>query len=116
MTRAASIMIAVWVTLVAPEALAAPVRYAGSNAELSVSAVSEGTAQVVLAPLDENGKPRSAPPSTVLVEQQPQVKLRRQELGGPEEVAVGKLRVRVKPQPLTLSVEGPSGKVVQELA
>ena len=97
-------------------ALAAPLRYSNGPAELSLSAVSERTVQIVLAPLDENGKPRPAPPSTVLVEQQPQLKLRRHELSGPEEVAVGKLRVRVKPQPLTLSVEGPSGKVVQELA
>jgi hypothetical protein len=96
-------------------ALTAPLRYSHHPAELSLSAVSERTVQIILAPLDEKGKARPALPSTVLVEQKPQLKLRRRELSGAEEVSVGKLRVQVKPQPLTLSIRGPSGKLVQEL-
>jgi alpha-glucosidase/alpha-D-xyloside xylohydrolase len=96
-------------------ALAEEVRYGGSPAELSLSAVSERTVQVVLAPLDEHGKVLPAPPSTVLVEQQPRLQLRRRELAGAEEVAAGKLRVRVNPNPLTIAVTGPSGKVIQEV-
>jgi alpha-glucosidase/alpha-D-xyloside xylohydrolase len=94
---------------------AAPIRYAGNAAELSVSAISEHTVQIVLAPLDEKGQARSAPPSTVLVELQSGLKLRRRELSRAETVSVGKLRVGVKPQPLTISVQGPAGKVAQEL-
>jgi alpha-glucosidase/alpha-D-xyloside xylohydrolase len=95
--------------------LTAPLRYLSNPVELSLSAVSERTVQIVLAPLDEKGKLRSAPPSTVLVEPQSRLKLRRRELAGGEEVSVGKLRVRVKPKPLTVSIAAPSGKTVQEL-
>jgi alpha-glucosidase/alpha-D-xyloside xylohydrolase len=95
--------------------LAAPIRFCGNPAELSVSAVSERTVQIVLAPLDEKEKARSAPPSTVLVGQQLQLMLRRRELTRTEEVALGKLRVQLKPEPLTVSISGSSGKVAQEL-
>ncbi|MCI0460937.1 MAG: DUF5110 domain-containing protein [Gemmataceae bacterium] len=91
------------------------IRYGGNPAELSLSAVSERTVQIVLAPLDEKGAARSAPPSTVLVHQQLQLKLRQRALTGMEEVAVGKLRVQVKPEPLTIAICRPSGQVVQEL-
>ncbi|HXG08311.1 MAG TPA: TIM-barrel domain-containing protein [Gemmataceae bacterium] len=107
------IVLAGW--LLNSAAPAAPVRYGESNTELSVSAVSDRTVQIILVPLDEHGKPRPAPPSTVLIEQRPEVKLRCRELNGVEEVAIGKLRVQVRPQPLAVSVERPSGKVVQEL-
>jgi hypothetical protein len=63
---------------------AAPIRYAGNAAELSVSAISEHTVQIVLAPLDEKGQARSAPPSTVLVELRSALKLRRRELSRAE--------------------------------
>jgi alpha-glucosidase/alpha-D-xyloside xylohydrolase len=96
-------------------ALAASIRYTGANAELTLSMVSDLTMQITLAPLDENAKPRPRSTSTVLVEQRPQLALRRRELSGPEDVAVGKLRVHVKPQPLTIALETPGGKVVQEL-
>jgi alpha-glucosidase/alpha-D-xyloside xylohydrolase len=95
-------------------ASAAAVSYRGSKAELSVSAVSDHTVQIVLAPLDEKGKPRSAPPSTVLVEQKRKLELRCRELAADREVSAGKLRVLVKPKPLTVSIRRPGGKVVQE--
>jgi alpha-glucosidase/alpha-D-xyloside xylohydrolase len=77
--------------------------------------VTDKTVQIVLAPLDEKGNVRPAPPSTALVEQKLQTKLRVRDLAGAKEIAVGKLRVTVKPDPLKLIVRGPSGKVVQEL-
>jgi alpha-glucosidase/alpha-D-xyloside xylohydrolase len=121
MTRITSITAATFLALSASlmhtaEAQAEEIRYGGKAAELSVSAVSDHTAQIVVAPLDEKGKPRSAPLSTVIVEQKLQPKLRRREMTGAEEVSVGKLRLDVKPGPLTVSIRGPSGKVVQELA
>lgn len=94
---------------------AAEIQYGGARAELTVSAVSERTVQIVLAPLDEKGAVRSGPPSTVLVEQKPELKLRRRELKDTEEVTAGKLRVQIKREPLTVTVTGPAGKVVQEL-
>src|SRR5262249_40075208 len=95
---------------------AAPVTYWGNNAELTVSAVSDRTVRIVVAPLDEKGSPRPGAASTALVEQQPQLKLTRRDPAGPEDAAAGKLRVRITPDPLTITVTGPSGKVVQELA
>jgi alpha-glucosidase/alpha-D-xyloside xylohydrolase len=112
---AAGLVLAAFLTNPAA-ALAAPLRYSGNPAELTLSAVSERTVRIVLAPLDEKRQARPAPPSTVLVEQKPQLKLTRRELSGAEEVSVGKLRVRLKPEPLTISIRGTSGKRVQELA
>jgi alpha-glucosidase/alpha-D-xyloside xylohydrolase len=99
----------------AASAPAAPVRYGGANGELAVALVSERMVQVVLAPLDDKGKPRPVPPSTALLEQKPALKLRCRAVTKAEEVAAGKLRVRLKPEPLTLTLVSPSDRVVQEL-
>src|SRR5262249_42060848 len=115
MTRSATGLALALLLAVTTAARAEAVRYAGSPAELSVSAVSDRTVQITVAPLNDKGPPRPSPPSTVLVDQRPDLKLRRRELHDTEEVAVGKLRVRVKVKPLTLSVRGPGDKVVQEL-
>lgn len=96
-------------------ASAEPIRYPGERAELCISAVGERTIRIVLAPLDEKGKARPASPSTVLMDFASEQKLRRQELAGAEVLSVGKLRVQLRPQPLTVSVQTPSGKFVQEL-
>jgi alpha-glucosidase (family GH31 glycosyl hydrolase) len=102
-------------TLHSAAAFAGAVRYCGQDAELSVSTVGERNVQVLLAPLDEQGRPRTAPPSTVLVAQQPELQLRCRELAEAREVSAGHLRVRVKPDPLTITLVGRSDKVVQEL-
>jgi alpha-glucosidase/alpha-D-xyloside xylohydrolase len=94
---------------------AEPIRYAGNQAELSVSGVGERTVRIVLPPVDEKGKTRAAPPSTVLVDFPSELKLRRQELADAEMLSVGKLRVQVRPRPLTISVQALSGKIVQEI-
>jgi alpha-glucosidase/alpha-D-xyloside xylohydrolase len=96
-------------------ACAGPVRWWGHDAELSIAQVSNHTVQLVLAPLDELGKPRPARPSSALVELKSQVKLRLRELTKAEKVAVGTLTVTVQPEPLTVIVQGPSGKTIQEL-
>ena len=121
MTRTARAALAVSLVLVGclhfpTHARAAPIRYCGSNAELSVSAVSDQTLQVSLAPLDEKDNPRVAPPSTAFLAQKLEEKLRLRELGRSEEVQVGKLRVVIQAEPLTISVRDAKGKVVQELA
>src|SRR3989442_13140014 len=48
-------------------AAATPIRFAGQNAELVLSEVSERTLRVELFPFDEQGRSRPAAPSTVLV-------------------------------------------------
>jgi alpha-glucosidase/alpha-D-xyloside xylohydrolase len=84
-------------------------------AELSISAVSERTVKIRLTPLDEKGQLQQGAPSTVLVEQQLEEKLRCRELTGPRKIDSGKLQVQIKPDPLSVTVFGPSGKLVQEL-
>jgi alpha-glucosidase/alpha-D-xyloside xylohydrolase len=102
-------------TMDSPAVLAEAIHYAGKPAELSISMVSDRTAQVVLAPLDDEGRLVAAPPSTVLVEPQPQLKWRRRELAAAETVVSGKLRLEVKPRPLTIVIHSAAGKAVQEL-
>jgi alpha-glucosidase/alpha-D-xyloside xylohydrolase len=91
------------------------IRFAGAAAELVISEVSERTVRLELSPLDEQHKSRPASPSTVLVPFPTSEKLRVRELAGARELRVGQLRVRVKPQPLIVSVRRPDGELVQEL-
>jgi hypothetical protein len=117
MTRAGNLALGVLAALVfdSSPACADPVRYWGGDAELSIAEISARTARIVLAPLDDMQKARPAPPSTALALLQPKIKLLRRKLEGPEEVAVGKLRVRVQQGPLTITVTAPAGKIGQEL-
>jgi alpha-glucosidase/alpha-D-xyloside xylohydrolase len=102
--------------LIAPSvASAGPLRHGESPASLSVAAIGERTVRIVLTPLDEKGQPRSGSASTALVELKPDTKLEVGALAEARECAVGKLRVRVRPDPLTVTVTGPDQKVVQEL-
>jgi alpha-glucosidase (family GH31 glycosyl hydrolase) len=92
-----------------------PVQVIGGNRELVISEVSERTLRIELAPLDAEGRPRPAAPSTVLVSLPITEKMRVRELESEKEALVGKLRVTIKPQPLTVSVRRADGKLVQEL-
>jgi alpha-glucosidase (family GH31 glycosyl hydrolase) len=92
-----------------------PIRFAGAPAELVISEVSERTLHLELAPLDDQGRPRPPAPSTVLVPFPTVEKWRGRELAGPRELQIGRLRVTIQPQPLTVSVRRADGKLVQEL-
>jgi alpha-glucosidase/alpha-D-xyloside xylohydrolase len=94
---------------------AAPLRFAGSLAELTISEISERTVRIELFPLDEQRNPIPAARSTVLVPFSVIEKLRIRELSGEREVRVGQLRVIIKPQPLAVSVRRGDSKLVQEL-
>jgi alpha-glucosidase/alpha-D-xyloside xylohydrolase len=114
LTRMLSVVLAA-TALGGEAAMAGPLRWRGADAEMTISQVSEYTAQIVLAPLDEKGQPRAAPASTVLVEQKPQIKLRLRETEQAVKATLAKLSVTVKPDPLMISIQEPSGKMVQEL-
>src|SRR5262249_27683742 len=115
MARLTLPLVAAGLVLLTPlAAVAGPLRHGESPAELSVAAISERTVRVTLAPLDEKGKPRTGPTSTVLVDLKPEAKLQVRELTEAKEIEAGKLRVRVKPDPLTVTVSA-GDKVVQEL-
>jgi alpha-glucosidase/alpha-D-xyloside xylohydrolase len=100
--------------IVLAEASAA-IRFADAPSELVISEVSERTLRVTLSPLDEQGRPASGPPSAILVPFEEQERFRARELAGEKNLRVGKLRVRITPQPLTISVRRSDGKLVQEL-
>jgi alpha-glucosidase/alpha-D-xyloside xylohydrolase len=102
------------VGVLASTANAAPLRYAGSDAELSLARVSDRTVEVRLASLDPTGKPIAAPASTALVDFPREVKWRGRELSAPEEVAIGNLRIQIKPSPLTLGIRRADGRIVQQ--
>lgn len=84
--------------------------------ELVISEVSEHTLRILVAPLDERGRPRLAAPSTVLVPFSSRERLRSRDLAGVGEVAAGRLLVDVRADPLVITVRRPDGSLVQELA
>jgi alpha-glucosidase/alpha-D-xyloside xylohydrolase len=93
----------------------APIRFAGQNAELALSEVSERTLRIELAPLDEQGRPRPAAPSTVLVPFPSTSQWRARELDGEKVLRAGRLRVTVRPLPLSIAIRRDDGPLVQEL-
>jgi alpha-glucosidase/alpha-D-xyloside xylohydrolase len=101
--------------LLAVPATADPVRYWNQDAELVIDQVSDHTLHILLSPLDDKGQPRQGAPSTALVAQKYQNKLRTRDLKGETKIAAGKLSFEIKPSPLTITIKGPDGKVVQEL-
>jgi alpha-glucosidase/alpha-D-xyloside xylohydrolase len=82
---------------------------------LIVSEVSERTVRLQLSPLAEAGQPQSATPSTVLIPFSSAEKLRVRELLRERALSVGRLRVSIRSQPLTVSVRREAGPLVQEL-
>src|SRR5438128_9486588 len=96
-----------------PLGVAADIRLAGNPAELSVAAISERTVRIVVAPLDDMGKSRPGAPSTVLVVPESKPLFTARELADTRQIDAGKLRVRVKPDPLTITVLGPDDSLVQ---
>ncbi len=92
-----------------------PIHFAGQNAELVLSEVSERTLRVELFPFDEQGRSRPPQRSTVLVPFPSTEKLRARQMTGVKELRAGRLRVTVKTQPLTVTVRRQDGKLVQEV-
>jgi alpha-glucosidase/alpha-D-xyloside xylohydrolase len=91
------------------------IQWAGAPAELVVSEVSERTLRIQISPLDDQGRAQAAAPSTILVPFSTVEKLRIRELMASKELRAGRLRVTVRPQPLTVTVRRLDGKLVQEL-
>ena len=94
---------------------AAKLQFAGAPAELVISEISERTLRVTLSPLDEHGQPWPAPRSAVLAPFSSKVSFRARELAAEKSLRIGKLHVVVRAEPLTISVRGADGKLVQEL-
>src|SRR5512134_2528048 len=73
----------------------------GLPVQLAINEVSERTMRIELTRVDEQGNPRAGTPSTVLASFPSIEKFRSRELPGEKKLRVGKLRVAVKPNPLT---------------
>jgi alpha-glucosidase/alpha-D-xyloside xylohydrolase len=91
-------------------------QYAGNPAALTIQQVSERTVKVVLAPLDAQGQPRPAPPSTALVAPNGRNLLTIRKLDDAQVVNAGELRCRIQARPLSISLSTGSGKLVQEVS
>lgn len=89
--------------------------FEGRASELSISAVGDRIARVQVAPLDEHGRPISGARSTILAPFESSQVHHLRELSGGKEFAIGKLHVRVSPQPLRISVTRKDGTRVQEI-
>jgi alpha-glucosidase/alpha-D-xyloside xylohydrolase len=91
------------------------IRFGDAPVELTLNEVSERTLGIRLSPSDEQGRPQAAAPSTILAPFSTIEKFRTRELAGTKELRVGRLRVAVRPNPLTVTVRRLDGKLVQEL-
>jgi alpha-glucosidase/alpha-D-xyloside xylohydrolase len=92
-----------------------PIRFGGTAAELTLNEVSDRTVRIQLSPLDGNGKPQAAAPSTILAPFKSTEKLRLRELADLKEVRIGQMRIAIRVEPLTISVRRADGRLVQEL-
>jgi alpha-glucosidase (family GH31 glycosyl hydrolase) len=93
----------------------AAIQLGGSPVEISVQQISPRTMRIQLLPLDQNGQPRLAPPSSVLAPFESKELLRVRELGDSQEVHIGTSRLVIKHDPLRLSLAVGDGKTLQEL-
>src|SRR5687768_8007056 len=102
-------------SVAAGETAETPLRYRGAPAELIVSEVSDRTVRIEVAPLAGDGTPRPAEESAVLVPFPSTEKLRVRSLSGEKELRVGRLRVTIRPEPLTVTLRREDGRTVREL-
>jgi len=92
-----------------------PVLRAGAACEISLGEVSDRTAQLVISPLDDQGKPAPIPTSAAFGPFPVTEKFRGRDIVGTKEVQVANMRFVMKTQPLTISVHRSDGTLLQEL-
>ena len=92
----------------------ASILWAGLPCELSLGEVSDKTAQLVIAPLDDQGQPRPIPPSAAFVSFPVKEMFRGRDLAGVKEIQVGAMHFVIKARPLTISVHRADGSLLQE--
>src|SRR3984957_624616 len=89
--------------------------WAGAPCEISLSEVSDRTAQLVIAPIYAQGLPCPVPPSAAFVSFPTTEEFRGRDIDGVREFRVGKMRFTIKAQPLTISVLRADASLLQEL-
>jgi alpha-glucosidase/alpha-D-xyloside xylohydrolase len=94
-----------------------PVRFAGVDAELTITEVSPHTVRITLAPSGlPAGTPRVEDRPVLVPRVWPEPALRTSELAGERTVTLGSHRVTLRPKPLTVEVAAKEGKLVQRLS
>lgn len=99
----------------APADADAGLRFAGARSELIIREVSDLCLRLELLPLDAQGQPVAADPSTVLVPFPVTEKLRTRGFTGEKQLRAGEFQVVIRPKPLTVTVRRGDGKLVQEM-
>jgi len=100
--RSARPIFMAWAALVCPSQFSAgadthsAILWAGATCEISLGKVSDRTAQLVVAPLDDQGQPRPVPPTAAFVSFPVTEEFRSRDIAGVENVQVGKLRFTIK--------------------
>ncbi|MBS1855666.1 MAG: glycoside hydrolase family 31 protein [Acidobacteria bacterium] len=92
-----------------------PIEIAGKAVEIGLTPVSRDTVRITIQPL-ENGRPVPVPRDGALSQEdfgRPAATLRT--LAGARSVKCGALTVRLARDPLTIRVEGPGGRLIQQL-
>jgi alpha-glucosidase (family GH31 glycosyl hydrolase) len=110
------LMVFGWSLLVCSHAKAdSPIRFEGVPVELSLSQVSDKTIRVEIDALDEDGNPDAVNSSPRLATFATKQKFHARELPSEKELHMGKLRLTLGPNPLTIRIHRPDGTLVQEL-
>jgi alpha-glucosidase (family GH31 glycosyl hydrolase) len=89
--------------------------WGGVPCELSLGSVSERTVQVVVAPLDAQGKPAAIPANAGFLDLPVAEKFRGSQLANQQEIQAGKMHITLTAQPLTIGVHRADGRLVQQL-
>jgi alpha-glucosidase/alpha-D-xyloside xylohydrolase len=99
------------------DAADAAVRFAGRDAELTITEVSPHTVRITLAPSDIAAGAKRVEDQPVLVTRTwPDPAIRLTELGGERVVALANHRVTLKGSPLSVEIATPARKVIQRLS
>jgi len=99
-----------------PQDTGQPIKVAEKRAELSITVVSPRTLRISVVPVQDDGGVQPIKPSLALVEREwPQPLARITTRGKPQTIPWGDLEIRLSPEPLTISVEGRSGRIIPSL-
>src|SRR5437588_6586053 len=109
------LLLASFLVLMGAQRAFAAIQVAGTPVELAIHQISERTARIQLLPLDEAGRVRAGPPSTVLASFDSTQKLRVREFKASTEVQIGAMRIVVKAEPLSFVILNSDGKTLQEI-
>jgi len=94
----------------------APITVAGRAVEVSVGPAGGGVARIAIAPLDAAGAPQPLKDEPVLPRRAwPAPVVRARSIGPPRQASVAGMSVTLSSDPLAVRLEGPDGRLIQDL-